>query len=627
MSFSQRRAGVFFILMMAIVLLFFAQGAPWGHYNLDEALYTLGAQAFYESGQFAISNGHEAYQSDDLRNWLLIEGPTGLVPQYPVGIMVAAAPLFDWLGVKSLMLVNLLAGIATLFAAHLVARKLFGSELIANLTVVLLALCTFWVEFAVAIWPHSVSIFFCTLAVLMFLNALDRERAVWGPAALSGAIIGISAFFRLESVLLLPGIAACTLLYAARPLQVLIGGALGFVPVFALLGYSNVLRFGTLNPLSYGRSDGSGTDLAGYLVLGAVILVILLGLIAVRNFGKSKLQWQHALVLFVASIAAILVASQFVPMVKSLVNGVHAIILDSKVIEDPRPGATFRFPDGTLGFWGQPKKALVQSLPWLGCVVALLALPWGERRRSIAIILILFLAWSSPFLLRSWHGGPGANMRYLLPMLPLLSALMAWLICELSTRTGRANGPSIFLAALFGFGLTMSFALSRPELVFVLNQIYSSILSYIVASLTLLIFLVKTRGTAFVAVHVLAISLGFSSYLAFQDYSLAQGRRALNASWSEAAASVSGKVVFYGPPAGFYPAFGKPDQLVALPHVNYIEADMAFLEAACRDGYRILMTEFLSRPLSEKDGLIQNFQWDDGLSGPPMTEVNCQMLG
>ena len=107
-------------------------------------------------------------------------------------------------------------------------------------------------------------------------------------------------------------------------------------------------------------------------------------------------------------------------------------------------------PDGTRSFWGLSKKALGQSLPWLG-LLALLLRPqlWQGRSRSFTCALIFTALFMLPFLIRSWHGGMSSNMRYFLPALPVLSILAATLIHDLLDRD-EARAANLIPAILLG---------------------------------------------------------------------------------------------------------------------------------------------------------------------------------
>ena len=616
------RTSSLLICCIATALIFLAATASAGFYNIDEALYFAVAQTWYETGSFVVQNGFDEFVSDDLKLWLLVEGPRGLVSQYPVGTAVAGAPLIGFFGQSSLIVLNVLAGIGTLFTTYAVALRLFGSTDVAKLAVALLALCTFWAEFVVGHWPHSVSVFLISLALLLFLGTLDRTKRAWHPALWSGVLVGLGMFFRLEGLLLLPAIAAVTILYARRPIQVITGGALGLGPMIGLMALSNNARFGSLNPFSYGAS-GHGTDALTYVTPGIIMIVLLVGLIAVRYMGELGPRFRTGIAVLVLIGLAAMLLSPLAPSLNKVVDGMHAILVDATVIEDKRPGALVRFPDGTVSFWGFPKKALGQSLPWLGCLAALFGLTWGDRRRGITIVLIICAAWSVPFVLLSWHGGLGANMRYFLPMLPLLAALVAWVILELGKRTAGQGARIVLIAAMAGLALPTLLALSAPEIVFRLHQILSTNLLFIIAALTLIANLALTRLTTLAALSAIGAGMGFSSFLAVQDYTTSQAYRARVAAYADAVSGISGRVLFYGPPENFFPALFKPEQLLALPDSKTSEFDYDLFDAACAAGYRVIITKRIARTLAPTEPKLTDYVWSFDGRTLRLSEYRC----
>lgn len=624
MTTFPNRIGYQLIFVVALALLLMGYSAPNGLYNIDEAIYLIGAEALHQSGGFGVENGYDTFGSDDLKLWILISGPNGLVPQYPVGSAVAAAPLIGMLGQKSLVLINILAGIGTLFTTYALAFRLFKSTEVANLTLFLFVFCTFWTEFAVAIWPHSVSIFSVTLATVLFLETLDRVESAWRPAVWSGLVTGLGLFFRLEGALLLPAFAGVAILYAKKPVQVLVGGAAGLLPIMALMAYTNWLRFESLNPLSYG-SSGGGTDATNHLGAGIVMLAAICVLMVMRQFGTKAIQRRYVLSVLAVLGLAIALLHPFIPFLQKLLTGIHAIFLDAKVIVDARPGATVKLPDGTMAFWGQPKKALVQSLPWLGALLALLGLRWGHNQRSIVIVLIFISIWSMPFLLKSWHGGAGSNMRYLMPVVPIATALLSWILCELSKRLNKRNLFALPVTAALGFTASLFWALSKPEQIYAFNQITTTQVFYAVAAFSVLAGFFQQRYLTLTTLHLIAASLGLSSYLAFQDYTLAQTRRADNAAVSQNISTIPGPAVFYGPPAAFYSAFADSDRLVALASKGPNELDMGFINEACRKGYRVFFNEFFAQSFNSVEGVVSDYVWPDGIEGPPLMQYNCDL--
>ncbi|WP_339106769.1 hypothetical protein [Roseovarius rhodophyticola] len=622
MSLLQNRTGFFILVALTCLWVVLGFSASDGLYNTDETLYRLGAETFRSTGTFVVQNGYESFRSEDLRHLLLVNGPSGLVPQYPVGSALAATPLIDVFGYKSLLALNVLAGIGALFSTYFLALRLFGSDDVANLTVVVLALCTFWSEYVVGLWPHSVSLFLVTLAIVFFLAALDRTRAAWHPAFWAGICVGVGMSFRLEVLLLLPAIAAATILYARKPIEIMIAGALGMAPIIALLSYANKVKFDTYSPLSYGQSGG-GTDASTYWPLGLAMLFGLTGLIFLRNRSAANVERKYILAGTAVFVLGVVILNPFVPILQKLTGGIHALLLDSTSIQDSRPKALMTLPDGTVAFWGLPKKALFQSLPWLGCLALLIGLVWGERRRSVAIALLFVTVWALPFILRSWHGGMSSNMRYLLPVIPLLAMLSIWGILELAQRRGSVN-PYIFgIASLVGFAVPLVWILFVKESTFWINQVASLYLFCAIAVLSFVAGFVRHKVLAQVSLYAVAAGLGWSSYLAFQDYSLSQSRRTDTAAIAEAISSISDRAVLYGAPAHFYPAFSNPNQLLARPPNPATQVDATFVKAACGAGYRVLFADYLIEQLGDLAGSVSEYMWKEGIKGPGMVEFNC----
>lgn len=559
-----------------------------GFLNVDEFVYFMGAQAFQTAGGFSVHNGWPDFSSPDLRIYLLAEGPGGLVPQYPAGTALAGGALIPVFGQRSLIALNVAAGIGTLFVAHGLARRLFDDTRVADLAVFLLVFATFWSEYVFGHWPHAISVFWTTLALVLFLDAIDRDRRAWLPAFFSGLAVGTGMLFRLDGILLLPAIAAVTILWAARPIHVLAGGAAGVLPMTVGLAATNAAKFGTWNPLSYG-GVGGGTNLTGHLVSIAVILAALAGLVlmrAVRTAAIAPRIWRVAPIAVFAGLTIALL-TPLAPLVWSLLRGIQAILVDATAISDPRPGVVAG-PGGTLSFWGFPKKALFQSLPWLGCLAVL---PWIGRRpqaRGIAIVLLVFAVWSLPFIMRSWHGGLGSNMRYLLPTLPALSALAAWtILCQ--TRRSTSGALALVLGCLAGLVLSLAWLNLAPGRAAQLHQVISPYVFFAVVAASLLAAIARRPATAGLTLALTGTGVGLAIILSLEDLSAGQDRRAWNAAHSEATKRFEGPVIFYGPPAAFAHAMVAPDRLLATPLRPGTSADSGLIEAACAAGYRVVL--------------------------------------
>ena len=608
-----RRTAVF-ILAVSSALILLAAGGSNGFFNIDEVIYFMGADAFRTTGSFVVNNGQADIGADELRLWLLVDGAAGLVPQYPPGTAIAGAPLVALFGQKGLVVLNIVAAIATLFVTHSLARRLFGSAHVALLAVAMLAISTFWIEYTAATWPHSVSIFFTTLALRFFVDAMDGETSAWRPATLSGLAVGTGILFRLEGVLIVSGFAAATILFARRPVQVVTGGIAGTLPPLALLGWLNSEKFGTWSPLTYGMSGG-GTDLSTYFGLGAVMLLAFFALVGLRIFAPrlSAVRNGVPILLFLATLLVVGLATVS-PSLPRILNGAYALLVDATTISDPRVGVAVQ-PDGTLSFWGLPKKALGQSLPWFGCLALLIGAFPADHRRNATLVLLVCGIWLLPFAMQSWHGGLGSNMRYLLPLLPPLCALAALLIVRLSNDVASGRGI-LALGALVGLACTALWFALLPDRSAQMHQIVSTYALLGIAGTCLVAGIARTAATASVALLAVGAGLGMASALGASDLANSQERRAQMAQQSAAAASIEGPVVFLGAPEAFASAVGKPERVLALPDQVTHHLDAAFIDQVCAKGYRLVAA-------LGSDGLGENWQSLGSAGSAAFVEYDC----
>jgi hypothetical protein len=613
---SDRRAATL-ILLASAALIFLAVSGSAGFFNIDEVIYFMGADAFRSTGSFVVDNGQADIRADELRLWLLIDGPAGLVPQYPPGSAIAGAPLLALFGQKGLVVLNVIAAIGTLILTHSLARRLFGSSDVALLAVGILAFSTFWIEYTAAIWPHSVSIFFTTLALRVFLGAIEAESFAWRPAVLSGLAVGTGILFRLEGVLIISGFAAATVLFARRPVQVIAGGAAGILPLFGLLGWLNSQKFGTWSPLTYGMSGG-GTDLSTYLGLGAIMFLAIVALLGLRVLRSrlSALGDSTPIVPILLSIATLAAAGAAIlsPSVARILDGTYSLLVDATTIRDPRAGVVAQ-PDGTLSFWGLPKKALGQSLPWLGCLALLIGAFPSERRRSVTIVLLVCGLWLLPFAMQSWHGGLGSNMRYFLPLLPPLCALAALLIVRLSGELPAGRGVLGFGIAL-GLICTAFWMLLLPERIFQMHQVISTYAFFGIVGICLVAGMVQRAAAASAALFAIGVGLGMAFVFGMSDLANGQERRAHMAQQSAAAASIEGPVVLLGPPEAFASAIGNREQVLALPDQVTHRLDASFIERVCAAGYRLVAAV-------NPGGVGQNWRSIDGAGNTSLAEYDC----
>ena len=616
------RNGLGLILVLAIGLLLAATRVSDGFYIIDEVVYFIGAEALWKTGSFVVQNGFGSFSSDNLRIWLLSDGPLGLTPQYPVGTALAAQPLMGMFGQRTLIVLNVIAGIGTLCLTHGLTHRLFGEQRIAFLTVVLLAFCTFWVDFVLAHWPHSISIFFTTLAIYLFVVARDRDSRVWRISLLSGVALGIGMFFRLEAVLLLPAFAAAAILLAVKPVTLLLGGAAGFLPFLAATAVANEARFGSFMPLSYG-STGGATVATHYIVPAAIMLCAVALLILYRNLGGFGQRGARVVAIALAICVAAVAMSPHATTLSKFLQGIYALFFDATTISDPRSGIRPQ-PDGTLLFWGFPKKALGQSMPWLGCLVLLAGVSLREQKRNLLTILIVVVIWSMPFVMRSWHGGLGSSMRYFLPTLPLLAAVSAWLIFELGKKADVAVFKFLFVGAVFAFALSLAWSTAVPDRIAQLHQFVSLGMLFAVITVCVLAVAFAKNETATLALLFVSFGMGLSTFLGYDDVNGSQARRTTMEKYDSHTATIDGPVVLFAAPEAVASAFDNDEQLVALPHPVTGDVDEELVNEACRSGYKILLSGGFVRSFMNEEYEVVAFDRPDREDAQALFEVVCR---
>ncbi len=422
---------------------------PW---MVDEVVYLLAAEALAERGTLFVENGYERFASPHLQiHGLLRAAPEGLAPQYPAGYALLGAPLVAAFGVKGLMALNWLAATACLWLAHRLALRLYGDPAAARLAVLLLGGASFFASYAVSILPHAASAAAVLAVALLAHGALEAEgRAMRARAALAGAVLSLGIGIRVDVAFVAPGIAVWAVLFARRPFAPIPWALLGALPGIALATWLNWEKFAIALPVTYGHAEGDETDPAHYLPLAAAGLAALAGFWGLRAMGARARGWT-----LLAAAAGLGAAALLVPALGQqglrLWHGAQVLLLDIRESLDPRPGIV-RHADGRVVFWGQVKKALGQSLPWLGALGALAVAPGGPAaRRASAFLGLVAAVWILPYAMSAWHGGPGGNMRYFLPILPFLAILGAVAIGRLlggrPVSLGLALGAGAGLAA------------------------------------------------------------------------------------------------------------------------------------------------------------------------------------
>ena len=571
------------VLVLGVLIIAGSFLTSTGMWNVDELIYFLGADAVAARGSFIVENGYEAYGHDHLRILFLIAGPNGLTPQYPVGTAILGAPFIQLLGVRGLVVLYALAAVACLWFVHRLARQLYDNRAVANIAVLITCFASYFLEFAFGVGSHALSALAVLAALSFAVQSIQDERLL--PAILSGVAIGFGILIRVDTILILPAIGVLVLMYGGRPVMQTVSGLAGMIPGLGISSWANQFKFGTWNPISYGYSEGAG-HLGGHSVAIVVVLALVLATIGLRQIEWRR-HWGLPLVGlagagFVAVVATGL--AEGTPL-QRLLRGLYVLLIDMRGITDIRPGME-PLENGVRIFFGIEKKALAQSLPWLGVLALLIVRPWHNRFAHL-VILTSVAIWVLPFSFLEWHGGMGSNMRYFLPVVPLLCILGAALTTEF-LASGRLTPRSIFLSLLAGVLIVSLWAKIDAQEWAAAGQ-----------QLGLWIFAVVAVSCLGAPLHPVAqhaarfgilVALGAAFTLSVvRDVSTSQRIRAQHDTQAKAMAQLPRPNVFVGPVAPYGFQSRRDDGLIVVPQRLGEPLDAGFISTLLQDGYRVHM--------------------------------------
>jgi hypothetical protein len=577
-------------VMLAIVLAAAFMVSP-GFFSIDEAIYYLGARTIAEGGSLGLDNGYHQFHSESLRLRFLVDGPQGLTPQYPVGSALLAAPLLPFLGGRAFILLNAVAAVLMLFTVRNICLSQYKSETIWRIAVGLLVAGTFWLEYAVGVWPHMLSAYFAVQAYWFALRHLDSDGKNYRDAILSGLFAGAGTLFRLDAALAMPAIGLIMVMFAPRFVRSSFCFGAGVLPSLALASWFNYLKFGTPNPFSYGQSGGN-TDLTAYGPIFAALCVGFGALILWRKAGW-KINRKAAIASLVILGGALLVIPATNAWLLRFWNGFLTLVVDIRGIDDPRIGIK-EGPGGTLLFWTLVKKSLGQSIPWIGLTAMLLTsqVQNGERR-FIATLLIFMATMTMPFILLSWHGGGGSNMRYFLPLLPALCILCARLLTDLWSSVPNAISFAVAgVWAAIALGLAWTFL--HPSGYAGVQQILSA---YVLLATALAAIVAGISWRYQQAGRKLAIALFGSGFIismtsAIADFQITAKRRAMSHGISETVGSLPAKSLVITFPEWAALRMPGNGSIVASRDPETQRVDPQLIFDALHAGYRVFMTSF-----------------------------------
>jgi hypothetical protein len=210
--------------------------------------------------------------------------------------------------------------------------------------------------------------------------------------------------------------------------------------------------------------------------------------------------------------------------------------------------------------------------------------------------LVFVVIWSFPFVIRAWHGGLGLNMRYLMPTLPLLSALcvvLVWRLTENLSRPGLVLGGAAVIGIVAGILQTVL----TPSGISGVHQILSTFVLFAVA-LTALIAGVKhfsTGPVGMLALGTTGVGLGLAIFISASDVWISQLRRM--DVLADTSQGYDGPTIVYL--HAFRSVLQAPNQMVAVPHWASDGPDANLVSTGLAEGYRVLM------PLKMADDFVE----------------------
>ncbi len=432
-----------------------------GVFTVDESHYLLATKSFLADQSFHIDNGYELYQRPELLYFYTVFpdkletlGAVATVPPYHA----IFASLFLWLfGFSGLFWLNILSFAATIMAVRRLASAVKPDGFFPLLCAGMFALASYGLEYALGIWPHSLSQALISWAAVALLSAREPSgQRTWILAGLAGLLGGLAVGIRLQNILLLPIFLLASRFAWHRSWSTLAIHFAGWIPPLLGLSWINQHRLGTANPFTYGASL---TGFAPFQILSWIaghLWVLVPALLAMWmcwwlwRTKRLRILWGGAMVGMVAVLLLL-------PWTRSLTGhwlamaGFH--LLDTIFL--PAGSVAMGAKTNQLGqvfYGGVLKKGLLEVAPFL----ALTLLSFGARWLRIDLprnLIFLFAASMLglallPFVLST--GGLCYNPRYLLEWLPVLTVVSFFFAAQLRPSPWLLLGGSSagFLLAL-----------------------------------------------------------------------------------------------------------------------------------------------------------------------------------
>jgi hypothetical protein len=423
-----------------------------GYLSGDEVSYEWQARAFSLGNGLDLTNGLPGHHSElfGVDTAKVIDVRDGMAySKYPPLAGLLAAPLYGLLGMRSLMVVNSLAFVVLMGATASLSRHWSSNPNAAGLSLIFLMFGSpLWI-YSVALWPHmlALALVFCALALSLRAAEQHSTQALMSAAG-AGLCLGLAMTARLDAIFAAPAIAWPWIGQVPLRWRPAIAAATAGMLPLAGLSWANSLKFGSFNPLSYGVSMST----RGWVFI-PLLFVAMCGLAArlawelpavrARVHAYRRTLATTTLLLF----AVALLAEPVRTMTAGTLRGLWALLFDLAWVPPSVEPALVRTPNGALAYGWGVKTSLFQGAPMLA--IGLANVPRGENALLRSTFMVAIACYLMGFCPTSWHGGFCFNLRYFLPLVPLLAIAAAGTLAPL--LADPAGGTGLRMGAAFGF--------------------------------------------------------------------------------------------------------------------------------------------------------------------------------
>ena len=436
---------------VAVVGMFITAPIP---YIIDGAIYHDMARSMSVDGTLSIARNGDVENAPPLTKHLTHTKDGAVYAQYPSGYALIAAPFYKAFGIRGLIALNGISAVAALWFTFQIAGRLFNRR-VATIATLILPTASMFPVFAFAIWPHMISLATGLGAILLALKAdseTKRSNSLLLFAA-AGLAVGLGLTIRIDVFLIAPALFLWLRLFA-RPddRQASIALLIGMAPTLLFSAYLNHLKFGVFQPIHYGYEndiDSLGFYLPIAIVAGLAFLVIQtvntpkLARTALPYFQRRMREWVIAVFLGIFAIFAL------TPFMRDLLYSAYVLVINLQAHNAYTQVGVEMNEYGQLLFWDYPKKALLQSIPYLPLIILpIYFFSRGQNVSSVALCLLLIAGPISFYSLSQWHGGGSMSMRYFIPTLPFVAILSAFTLTHLADRAGAITLRQVLIAAV-----------------------------------------------------------------------------------------------------------------------------------------------------------------------------------